>query len=235
MANKDSNEKSKTSKTARVMSLLSKKTDPTLPAEEPRDGAPAAEPEKMAAPSAPPMLTSLTADAAVSGQIKDALEDALEDELLSKAPASYTPPVQTASPVQFPPPVQPESPVEAPIQAAPPAVEPPTETAPPAPAGASPFSRHTESHTGGYVNVMQVLVEEKAPKYVKLFGLCDCSRCLEDVKALALNHLPPKYVVMDQGDMIPKLTFYEGKYNSDITAQLLQACKAVMQRPHHNR
>ncbi len=87
----------------------------------------------------------------------------------------------------------------------------------------------------GYINVMQVLVEEKALKYVQMFGLCQCDQCMADVKALALNHLPPKYVVMRQGDMIPKLTFYEGKYGSDIIAQLLNACRIVKEHPHHHR
>ena len=82
---------------------------------------------------------------------------------------------------------------------------------------------------------MQVLVEEKAPKYVKMFGLCDCARCMEDVKAFTLNHLPPKYVVLEPGDRIPRLTVYEGKFSSDITAQLLQACKIVHNTPHHGR
>ena len=58
---------------------------------------------------------------------------------------------------------------------------------------------------------------------------------MEDVKAFTLNHLPSKYVVLEPGDRIPRLTVYEGKYSSEITAQLLQACKAVMERPHHSR
>lgn len=87
----------------------------------------------------------------------------------------------------------------------------------------------------GYINVMQVLVEEKAPKYIQMFGLCPCKRCQEDVKALTLNNLPPKYVVLEKGDLVPRLTLYEGKYSSDITAQLLHACRIVMDTPHHNR
>ena len=87
----------------------------------------------------------------------------------------------------------------------------------------------------GYINVMQVLVEEKAPKYAQMFGLCSCERCLEDVKALTLNNLPSKYVVLEPGDRIPRLTVYEGRFASDITAQLLQACKLVMAHPHHSR
>lgn len=84
-----------------------------------------------------------------------------------------------------------------------------------------------------YVNVMQELVEEKADKYIKLFGLCPCRRCRVDVKALALSHLPPKYVVMHRGEMIPMLTFYEGQYSVGVTAQLAQACQQVMEHPRH--
>ncbi len=82
---------------------------------------------------------------------------------------------------------------------------------------------------------MQVLVEEKAPKYIQMFGLCPCERCLADVKAFTLNHLPSKYVVIERGDLIPRLTVYEGKFTSDVTAQLLQACKVINERPHHGR
>lgn len=210
----------KTSKTARVMNLLSKKPDPAAPAA-----------EEAAAPAAPqsPIAASIAPDAAVSVQIKNALEDALEGELVPRqaAPAVEPEPV----PVRSAPAPEPERP--APVQP-----EPKAEQPAPAPAEApEPQPEHTflEPENPGYINVMQVLVEEKAPKYVQMFGLCSCKRCMEDVKAITLNHLPPKYVVLEPGDRVPRLTVYEGKYSSDITAQLLQACKLVMERPHHGR
>ncbi|MEG0780798.1 MAG: late competence development ComFB family protein, partial [Oscillospiraceae bacterium] len=85
-----------------------------------------------------------------------------------------------------------------------------------------------------YVNVMQTMVEDKAEKYIKLFGLCPCPRCSVDVKALALNNLPAKYVVMHRGEMIPMLTVYEGRYSASVTAQIIQACKQVLQSPRHD-
>ena len=222
MASKD-----KTSKTARVMNLLSKKPDPAL--------AEAEEAADIPAAPVPPIVTSMAPDAAVSVQIRNALEDALEGELGAQQPAAPAPvqpdpspaPVQTApvpapEPDPEPIPVQPE-----PVQAAP---EP--EAEPPAP---EPVHEFIEPENPGYINVMQVLVEEKAPKYVEMFGLCTCKRCMEDVKAYTLNHLPPKYVVLEPNDRVPRLTVYEGKFSSDITAQLLQACKVVMGTPHHSR
>ena len=186
----------KTSKTARVMNLLSKKTDAAAPVQEP---APAA--------AVPPIVTSMAPDAAVSVQIKNALEDALEGELAPQQPAPQPEPAPAAPAGEQPVPAAPEEPAR----------------------------QFLEPENPGYINVMQVLVEEKAPKYVQMFGLCTCKRCMEDVKAYTLNHLPPKYVVLEPNDRVPRLTVYEGKFSSDITAQLLQACKAVHETPHHSR
>ena len=223
MASKD-----KTSKTARVMNLLSKKPDPA---------AEAAAPEAPAAPAAPvpPIVTSMAPDAAVSVQIKNALEDALEGELEAQQPA----PAHGSQPEPVPVAVQAASapepePAPEPLPAEP---EPVPQAAEPEPAPVKDGSAHefVEPENPGYINVMQVLVEEKAPKYVEMFGLCTCKRCMEDVKAYTLNHLPPKYVVLEPNDRVPRLTVYEGKFSSDITAQLLQACKVVMETPHHAR
>ena len=82
---------------------------------------------------------------------------------------------------------------------------------------------------------MQALVEEKAPHYIKKFGLCSCKHCEADVKALTLTNLVPKYVVLSKRDRIPMLTVYEGRYSTTIFAQLTRACKTVMDHPHHNR
>jgi hypothetical protein len=85
-----------------------------------------------------------------------------------------------------------------------------------------------------YVNVMEVLVEENAEKYMKMTGVCTCPRCTVDVKALALNNLVPKYVVMsNQGETVPRITLYEGRFRTSVTAQLIQACETVQKNPRH--
>jgi hypothetical protein len=84
-----------------------------------------------------------------------------------------------------------------------------------------------------HVNIMQALVEEKSLKYIQMFGLCTCSRCVADVKALALSNLPPKYIVMHKGQVVPMLSVYEGRFSSALTAQIINACKVVMQNPRH--
>ena len=240
----------KTSKTARVMNLLSKKNDPAAAA---NDAPEAAAPAAPAAP-VPPIVTSMAPDAAVSVKIKNALEDALENELGSAAPEVPAP--QPELEPMFEPLPEPE-PEPLPEQESPLSIEDFVALDIPVASDGGGDENpddyvELEISAGlddspvqwkeplmpvnpGYINVMQVLVEEKAPKYVQMFGLCSCERCMEDVKAYTLNHLPPKYVVLEPGDRIPRLTVYEGKLTSDITAQLLQACKVVMERPHHTR
>lgn len=223
------NDKSKSTKTSHVMNLVRRGREPA-PAEE--AAAPAPAPDAPAAPvptpPVPPIISSIGADAAASAQIKDALEDALARELEPPAPPEL--------PVQAAPELEPEpAPVPAPAPQPEPQPEPEPVPVSAPPASVPLTSAHPDEEATEYINVMQYLVDEKAEKYVQMFGLCSCSRCLADVKALALNHLPPKYVVMGEGDRIPKLTFYEGRFSSDITAQLINACKQVMTRPHHTR
>ena len=132
--------------------------------------------------------------------------------------------------VQAPP--APPAPESAPA-APPPPPAPAPEPTPAAPAAKAP--RQEAYEPPAYVNVMEVLVREKAEKYMRASHTCCCDHCIVDVIAYTLNHLPPKYVVMSKGEMIPKLTFYEVQNSSDITTQLMRACEIVSKSPHHGR
>lgn len=83
-------------------------------------------------------------------------------------------------------------------------------------------------------NVMQALVEAKADKYIRLFGLCPCNRCRIDVIALSLSNLPAKYMVVDNKNIVPLLSTYEARYNAAIVSQVMSACRKVMERPRHH-
>ena len=208
------------SKTAHVMNLLSKNRSP-----EPADTA-APAPDAAPAQETPqaPILTSINEDAAVSSQIKDALEA----ELSGEVPPAAEPDAGTES-SDGPAEMSAENQVAAALEA---------EVNPDAgseESQASYAARAEELDESSYVNVMQILVDEKADKYMEMFGLCQCERCKADVRAYALNHLPPKYVFMGRNEMVPRLTVYESKYSSDLVAQLLNACRIVMETPHHTR
>lgn len=223
-----SNKDSKTSKTAHVMNLLSKNRGTAAPAaaSEPEAAAPsepaaAPAPTPQAAPAAQPIapiITSINADAAVSSQIKDALEASLNQA----EPAVQTPPAPAPEPAPVAPPPAPKA-----------APAPAPSPEPAAPAAKAPQQEAYEPPA--YVNVMEVLVREKAEKYMRASHMCCCDHCMVDVMAYTLNHLSPKYVVMTKAEMIPKLTFYEVQNSSDITTQLMRACEIVAKSPHHGR
>lgn len=95
----------------------------------------------------------------------------------------------------------------------------------------------TDDEMEGYVfhNMMETIVREKVPEYIRQFGVCQCKHCKADVIALALSKLPPKYVVVHESAISPLRSFYEDHYAGQITVEITKACIAVSSHPHHNR
>lgn len=229
-------------------------TDPALdvPAQPEVKADPAPEPEPQPEPKAepapepipePPVPTQgETAPAAMAEPSAPELEASSESEKTSEPEASSetgeTPtPEEVAEPEEAPQPqvISEETPAPqtAPEQAA--LENPPVEKAAPAQPAPGYDGPGTVLEDGAvYLNVMELLVEEPLEKYVKLFGLCTCQRCLADVRALALSRLSPKYVVLPASAVKPMLSLYQAKWEATIIAQVIQACKTVMESPRHN-
>ena len=254
-ASKESN----SSKTAHVMNLLSrtranpaaeaaaqeKAVQPAEAAVPPTPTAAAVPPTPAAAAPAPapapaestpqstpptsPIIASLSSDHAISSQIKDALASSLE-ELAESEPVAETPPAPVVEEVP-----QPKSVAEepaAPVIEEVPQPEPVVET-PPAPVAVDSAAEKPDEEEVICANIMEILVERKAETYMELFGLCCCDRCKMDVQALALTELPAKYVVMAKNELPLRLSLYEGRMNTAVTAQILRACKVVLAEPRH--
>lgn len=254
-ASKESN----SSKTAHVMNLLSRTRanpaaeaaaqekavqpaeaavppTPTAAAVPPTPAAAAPAPAPAPAESAPqstpptsPIIASLSSDHAISSQIKDALASSLE-ELAGSEPVVETPPAPVVEEVP-----QPKSVAEepaAPVIEEVPQPEPVVET-PPAPVAVDSAAEKPDEEEVICANIMEILVERKAETYMELFGLCCCDRCKMDVQALALTELPAKYVVMAKNELPLRLSLYEGRMNTAVTAQILRACKVVLAEPRH--
>lgn len=254
-ASKESN----SSKTAHVMNLLSRTRanpaaeaaaqekavqpaeaavppTPTAAAVPPTPAASAPAPAPAPAESAPqstpptsPIIASLSSDHAISSQIKDALASSLE-ELAESEPVAETPPAPVVEEVP-----QPKSVAEepaAPVIEEVPQPEPVVET-PPAPVAVDSAAEKPDEEEVICANIMEILVERKAETYMELFGLCCCDRCKMDVQALALTELPAKYVVMAKNELPLRLSLYESRMNTAVTAQILRACKVVLAEPRH--
>ena len=235
---------------------------PEQPTPSPESREPAAEtappppPEpSLSQPSArrlsPPILeVARSNNEALSEQIRQALERSLEDDLGELPQEEATPDPSIQAEEDGPSPLEPEPDLEAdkifPQNPAPAAESPasPSEGAsspqsPVQPPENVPAAPPQEAASPGLqpgmeaLNVMELLVDEKLERYVKLFGLCHCPRCLADTKALALTRLPAKYVVLSSSVKPPRLSLYRSRYDSEVTTQIIYACKSVLDSPRH--
>lgn len=83
-------------------------------------------------------------------------------------------------------------------------------------------------------NVMEnIITRMDLKKYMEQYGVCRCSRCCADTKALILTRLPSKYVVAHEDSVAPMIGFYENKFKVRIFTEILKACLQVKEKPRH--
>lgn len=197
------------------------------------EGAPAEEPTAVEEPA--PVEESAPTEAPIP--VKESAP--AEEPAPVEAPAlvEESTPAEAPAPIEEPVPIEESVPAEepAPVKEPVPTEEPISNKLPTPEEAALIKPEEILPDESRFVNVMLPLVEEKLLKYVRMFHLCECPRCLADVKALALSHLPPKYVVLEGSTYTPMMSFYQAKFDSDITAQVIHACKQVMEAPRHGK
>lgn len=85
-----------------------------------------------------------------------------------------------------------------------------------------------------FKNYMEEAVERTIEEILaRRDDVCKCDRCKMDIKALALNHLPPKYVVTDRGYVYTKVNELESQFKADMTVAVTNALKVVRDNPRH--
>ena len=83
------------------------------------------------------------------------------------------------------------------------------------------------------INVMEAFVAERLDEMLKTESCCKCERCLDDMKAIALNKLPSKYVSSHNGELFSKLDSMIRQNSVDINIAIAAAIDAVSKRPSH--
>jgi len=63
--------------------------------------------------------------------------------------------------------------------------------------------------------------------------MCCCDKCRDDVMAIALNNLPPQYVVTRKGALFNKVKFMENQFDTQVIAEVTKAAKIVMKDARH--
>lgn len=83
-------------------------------------------------------------------------------------------------------------------------------------------------------NYMEDLVSSQLQTIIKKNkGGCFCEKCIADIKALALNNLPTKYIATEKGFCYAKLDSYETQHMIDVITAITAAIEIVQKKPNH--
>ncbi|GAV26297.1 competence protein ComFB [Carboxydothermus islandicus] len=82
-------------------------------------------------------------------------------------------------------------------------------------------------------NYTEEVVDEILQEILPGQDVCKCERCLLDIKAIALNQLPPKYVVTEKGEVITRLNFTKIADRTEVLTAVLRAIDKVKKNPSH--
>jgi competence protein ComFB len=93
------------------------------------------------------------------------------------------------------------------------------------------MAEKTEYHVS---NLMEELVDVRLDEDMRQAGVCTCHKCRADVFALALNHLPPQYVVTDRGNVFSHLSSSTPQSQAEIMVAVTTAIRIVGANPRHD-
>lgn len=83
-------------------------------------------------------------------------------------------------------------------------------------------------------NHMEDIVDLELPIVLARYtDICKCPKCVDDIKAIALNKLAPRYVVTSKGLVYTKINELVNQFEADVTIVIVIAIKIVSQNPRH--
>jgi len=86
-----------------------------------------------------------------------------------------------------------------------------------------------------FINMMEKMVDIRIDERYKVDkDHCECEQCREDIKCIALNNLPPKYVSTSKGELFSKIDQQMVRQNVlDIDMAVISAMEFVKKNPRH--
>lgn len=82
-------------------------------------------------------------------------------------------------------------------------------------------------------NYMEEIVFEQMKDVLADINMCTCEKCLLDIAAIALNDLPPKYVVTEKGILYSKINALSQQFEVDVISAITKATVIVKRNPRH--
>ena len=82
-------------------------------------------------------------------------------------------------------------------------------------------------------NYMEEIVFNQMKDVLTDINMCTCEKCLLDIAAIALNDLPPKYIVTEKGELYSKINALGQQFEVDVVSAITKAAVLVKRRPRH--
>ncbi|MCT4661266.1 MAG: late competence development ComFB family protein [Tissierellales bacterium] len=83
-------------------------------------------------------------------------------------------------------------------------------------------------------NMVEIEVRKELENQLKKRKqICHCEQCKEDMVAIALNNLKPRYVVSYKGETYTRIKELEIQFMVDVTREVIKAIELVNREPHH--
>jgi len=84
-------------------------------------------------------------------------------------------------------------------------------------------------------NYMEEIVFNQIKDVLDDINVCKCEKCMLDIAAIALNDLPPKYIVTEKGELYSKINALKQQFEVDVVAAITKAAVLVKRRPRHEK
>jgi len=82
-------------------------------------------------------------------------------------------------------------------------------------------------------NYMEEIVFHMMKEILDDINMCTCDKCMLDIAAIALNDLPPKYIVSEKGELFSKINTLRQQFEVDVISAITKAAVLVKRNPRH--
>lgn len=83
-------------------------------------------------------------------------------------------------------------------------------------------------------NYMEEVVYMLIDDILNDLNFCRCKKCTMDIAAIALNQLPPKYIVTEKGELYSKISTLKQQFEVDVISAITKAAVLVKRSPRHD-
>lgn len=84
-------------------------------------------------------------------------------------------------------------------------------------------------------NYMEILVDSLLREITGSYTICQCEDCLDDIKTIALNNLPPMYFLSSAAEEEKTAFILDRQRRISVLAKVIEAVEVVKQNNHNTK